>query len=439
MSNENFALDPRECYFTGSIPSNLAIESGSCLKHNKSFKLYCEKCSALLCSACVLQHNYHRISIISEKISQISKHFEDFEQCILISLRIKLKNYLENFYADFLNEFKRLQALNVKEFITQSQSSLEFYYTKFKEVDTDYQWIPLDCCRDVYKLGRSQVNESAYSQFLHYIEWKENILHVIDLNNIKSSTYTLPNNFLAPLYYRSILLPFKRIFICGGRMISAEPGLKKSYILQIANELKIQNLPDMKTGRSNHLVLYCNDTVYVIGGLDSSNTYTNSCEKYSLQTNTWTSICDLLKKKDALSGCSNPKENCLYTFGGRNIDLFIDIEKYIISDDCWERLPVTLPFETCLNGACFMQNEKKVLIFAGQNMAADPLAVSCIVDLNNNTTEKMPEIPDKGGCIVDHPALFNEKIYCLVFKGFPSRKLFAWDIRANRWQVIMDF
>lgn len=428
-----------ECYFAGSIQSNLAIEPGACQKHNKNLKLHCERCLTLLCSACVLQHNYHRISIISEKISQILKNFEDIEQCILISLRVKSKNNLEIIYADFLNEYKRLQGLNAQEFINQSQSSLEIYYNKLKEADTDYQWIPLEQCRNAYKLGRNHVNLSAYDKLLHYIEWKENTLHVIDLNDIKSSTYTLPDNFSAPLYCRSVLLPFKRIFICGGRTTSADPGLKNSYILQIGKDLKMHNLPDMKTGRSNHLVLYCNDAIYVLGGLDSSNTYTNVCEKFSLQTNNWTFICNLSEKKDALSGCSNQNDNCLYTFGGRNVSLFIDIEKYIISEDCWVRLPVALPFETCLNGSCFMQNEKKVLIFAGQNKTADPLSLSCIVNLEDNTSEEIPEIPDKGGCVVDHPALFNEKIYCLIFKGFPCRKLFAWDIRGNRWESIMDF
>lgn len=80
--------------------------------------------------------------------------------------------------------------------------------------------------------------------------------------------------------------------------------------------------------------------------------------------------------------------------------------------------------------------EKTVIVFAGQNGQSQPLKFNNIIDLEKNLVEEVHSEGFEGGCIVNEPLRYQDKIYSLVFKGNAKRATYEWELDSKQWKLL---
>ena len=246
----------------------------------------------------------------------------------------------------------------------------------------------------------------------------------------------MPKNQTFPFFCRSISLPHRQILVCGGRIESSSPGLNKAYILHIDEDCRIENIDEMTIGRSNHFLLVFINYVYVIGGCDHTNQFTNKCERLNLSTLKWEKITSCNEIRDTCSACGIEDQNCIYVFGGRvgNNEISKTFERFEVSRNSWVKINISLPVFSSVHGTAIVGN-KQFLIFAGQDFENKPLKNACVFDLNKGKFEDIEPMASKGGCIVNEIVVYRNRVYCFLFQGFACRSLEFWDIENRKWRV----
>lgn len=410
-----------------TILDSFPIIPQQCLQHNKKFKLYCNDCKSLSCSKCIFLHNYHQINTIEKSLKEVFINLKNIEYSALFSYAKENDPGFQLLHEELLNDYNMLRELPTGEMISEGLKIIEKNYLKLVNINEEFANIPVAFCRVLCELGREVLCELNLENDLNWVEWNEKTLHLCHLENMQCRSISYPDSFVAPFYCRTVLLPFKNIFLCGGRKASGEPGLPANFLISYENKVKVTQLPDMHSGRSNHLVLYCKDVVYVIGGCNQKNTYTDSCEKLSLRTLKWEIIASLIEAKDTIGGCSASHLNCLYVIGGRSFNVTRAVEKYDIASNVWMMTSMQMPYDSGLHGVCLFPYQNKALIFAGQAKEGTPIQKACIADFNENTITEIGSMSVKGGCVVDHPKLFSGKVLFYIFEGYTLRNLMEWD------------
>ena len=410
-----------------SILTDFQIPTQQCTQHNKKFKLFCFNCSSLSCSRCILHHNFHKISTIESTVRSIFTDLQNIEYAILYSYSQTSDPGYQLLHEDLLADYNSLREQSLDSMVLEGFKLQEKTYSKLCSINEDFRNIPQKHCKDLCEFGRELLQELYLPNTLHWIEWNDKTLHLFSAETSERKTLSFPADFTAPFYCRTVLLPFTHIFLCGGRKTSGEPGLASNYLISYGDSVQVTKLPDMTRGRSNHLVLYCKDAVYVIGGCDQSNNYTASCEKLSLRSNTWEAIADLSQAKDTLGGCSASHLNCLYIFGGRAVIPMRDVDRYDIERNVWETTQMVMPYDSGLHGVCYFPSQAKALIFAGQSDKGVGIAKACLVDFSENKIREIEALPNKGGCIVDQPLKYMGKMYAYLFEGYCIRVLVEWN------------
>ena len=226
------------------------------------------------------------------------------------------------------------------------------------------------------------------------------------------------------------------IVACGGRDTPSSNGLRKAFMIK-TDPIRVEHLPDMKSGRANHCLIYFDRYVYVIGGCDHDNRYTNRVERLNLSNFMWEDTASCNEIRDSTSGVGVERENALYVFGGRigNASICRTIEKYIIASNIWISIHLKIGYDSMVLGS-IMISPTKILIFGGQTGLAQPLKNCNIIDLEQNTVKELSDMNSIGGCVVNEPILFNNKVYSYVFQGSTSRSIEFWDIATETWGVL---
>lgn len=280
--------------------------------------------------------------------------------------------------------------------------------------------------------------KSEEAPYMHWQEWSESYLHLTDLTTATRTSQPLPDYKVFPYYCRAISIPYNRIFVCGGRDNPNSPGLRLCWILQLKPQLSLQLGPPMATGRSNHCMALCKDFLYILGGCDEKNAFTNQCERLNLKTYEWERIMSTNEIRDTAAGAGLPARNVLYICGGRieNTVTSNTFEKYEIGKDVWYHIPVKLPLGTSVHGVAHLPGEPdKLLVFAGQDAQGASLVKACIMNMGNGKAEREFEMPCKGGCVVNETKLVAGKVYMLLFHGYNTRSLESWDVANSEWKT----
>jgi hypothetical protein len=271
------------------------------------------------------------------------------------------------------------------------------------------------------------------------MEWGERSIHVYNSQNFIETTQLLPSQQSALIYCRTVNLPFGQVFMCGGRKTAADFSLADSFIIHFEDgKVKMRQVKEMIDGRSNHLVVYCNDFVYVVGGLNSKNVYTKKSMRWSLRTEIWSSIADISEDKDTLGGCCDVIRDWIFVLGGKNSECCFAVEKYVVAEDSWQVLSVVTPYDCCLHGVYYFPHNQSALIFAGQNEAGTPLTSSCMINFETGEVSMKANLPSKGGPVTEQPLWYNGKVLALIFEGFFIRKLLSYDISGDTWKAILE-
>jgi len=277
-------------------------------------------------------------------------------------------------------------------------------------------------------------------KFLHWFEWSKRKLNVYNIVTNTSSTLDLDIHFKIPSFSRSIIIPNGLIFLLGGE----EPEFvskKEVYMYDtVANDRKLHSKAPMIHKKFDFTLAYLNGYIYVICGKDSTSEVVDSCEKYSIEENQWSSIAPVRKKRYAASalGFSNNK---IYLFGGRsdyNNMMVHEIEEYCAFRNEWtiitlKNVNLWEPVEVC---ACIQVNENEILIFGGSDANIKDTPNSLVFNVKDYGIEKKSDLK-KAQVFVNAPFLYKNHVYALGNEYYMKhRNLHRYSIERNEWDII---
>ena len=222
--------------------------------------------------------------------------------------------------------------------------------------------------------------EAKSLKYLHFFQNDENILHFLNLEDLKLKNQNYFNriplkiDFKIPPFHKSISLSNGDLYLIGGSLIddplkSKSPFIYK-YIFEKATLLQTSTLI---YPRSSHAICHLNKFIYIIGGFGNKQVMLNECEKYNILTQQTQKIASLNNACASLSVCSF-FQNYLFKFGGMEIqhNLSPFIEKYTIKEDRWVVLDPKLGgvqpehfFALLSNSCCLQINKNDIMVFGG--------------------------------------------------------------------------
>ena len=420
-----------------NIPEDGKILIGpweKCETHNHKLRLLCINCNKNICVLCVPSHSLHSFSNIEELISEIvpKLYFLDF-----------LSKYAEKDFKNNLGQLKEIQEALCSLFarvqdqpaywvLKKCDSKIKKLTTKLCGLVVNYSGKNFEKLVEDIKNPKKQLKRCE--EYIHWAQWNSQFVFCNNVADSTSIKITLPADNKIPHFAKSIQISSDSILVCGGRDQPTSNGLRRSFIIKV-NPITVEPLPDMNSGRANHCVLYYNRYVYVIGGCDHENRYTNRAERLSLTSLQWEEIASCNEIRDSSSGVGVEREDSVYVFGGRKANAVITntIEKYIVCMNIWVSLPIKLTYESMVLGSILV-SPTQVLVFAGQNILAQPLKQTNIIDLEKMTVRETRAFETAGGCVVNEPLVFNGKVFCFIFEGNNSRSIETWRIEEEFWE-----
>jgi len=159
---------------------------------------------------------------------------------------------------------------------------------------------------------------------------REFIVYLIENNKVNVVNYT--NDFVIPSYARWIEISGDKLLLTGGEKDYIE-SLNSTYLFKFSNydpysqnafQAKVMQRADMKFKRRAHNLIYFNDFIYSISGVDKLEMI-KSCEKYDIYNDKWLEVPELnYARQNAALACHN--QRYLYAFSGydgfKNVDSF---------------------------------------------------------------------------------------------------------------------
>ena len=410
----------------------------TCNAHQKQYKFFCDACGLSLCLFCLPQHSLHGFSDLSLKAKELVTRLYTLEHLARYSIAYFEDRSLElqEIIQIIIELYQNANNKSNSSILSFLPAELDRMHKRLQEINPDLLGLSIDECKQMIEHGRDSIKEPRLRNYMHWCEWNDKCVHVIDLESMVRSTYMLPNSTILPLFCRSVSLPHKQILVCGGRKESSTPGLHAAFIIHLEENCRIEKIDDMLIGRSNHYMLSFRGYVYIIGGCDHLNQFTNKCERLKISSLKWETITSCNQIRDTCSAIGIEEQNCIYVFGGRiaNNAISPTIEKYDISQDCWVSVNIRLPIMSSVNGVALIA-PRRVLMFAGQDFENKPMNKCFILDLDKGRSEELEDLSSRGGCIVNEVAIYRDRVYALIFQGFTSKSLESWSFDTKKWRI----
>lgn len=467
-------------------------ERPMCQDHGSAVEFMCKACFRELCGHCILEHTEHVSQIFSLKnimkeyieegdmlVSAPEKLTQEIAQTKALSLENvgetsrrmigTIEKYIEKVQEQICTDYEEAVSIveNLSELkekaadIIEGQNSfskdniqlVKNYLNYSKKLNSNKPLLqPLSInqeavVREIENILASSFSFESYDttgpnipKFLHWFEWGKRKLNVFNIITNTTSTIDLDIHFKIPSFSRSIMLPNGLIFLLGGE----EPeyvSRKEVYMYDtVANDRKLHLKAPMVHKKFDFTLAYLNGHIYVICGKDSTSEVVDTCEKYSIEENQWTSIAPVRKKRYAASalGCLNNK---VYLFGGRsdyNNMMVHEIEEYCVFRNEWTILNVKNvnlwnPVEVC---ACIQISEDQILIFGGSDAHIKDSASSLIFNVKDYGIEKRNDLK-KAQVFVNSPFLYKNHVYALGNEYYMKhRNLHRFSIEKNEWEII---
>jgi N-acetylneuraminic acid mutarotase len=171
-----------------------------------------------------------------------------------------------------------------------------------------------------------------------------------------------------------------RVYVIGGAKDSKSKHTVDSLSVYniSAESINHQHLSCMNDARASFGCLYVprhNSQIFVTGGYINGK-LSQRCERYSIQTDTWSALPDLNEAKASSSLCLL-NDRYLYCFGGlsRNtqgqayLTNTIEMLDLLQPNPQWVKLPSSIPFSGCDIG-CVPISRDSILVFGGWNKTA---------------------------------------------------------------------
>lgn len=468
-----------------------------CKKHNSKIEWICTNplCFSEICGHCMLEHQSHISSIrsladvfasaissvslqslpeIREEIIKTQKmnlnQLEDLSSRLkdLVSKRsASLREAIVSNDDKLLGTLEELQALSqiIKTSSPDDQISekyfgllktflmFEYQYSNPKIcpfltfLKVDFTSLKANLCESFSKnaivLEDGLFLESTlphYPKLLHWFEWGRKRLNVYDIVRNVTEMIDLEIDFKVPSFSRSIVLPTAQIFIMGGE----EPeyySKKEVYMYDyVLNDKKLTQMASMPSKKFDFTLCYCKPCIYVLCGKDASSEVVNSCEKFNVETNTWSTIAPAFKKRYAASatGVNNSR---IFLFGGRsdlNNAMVEEIEEYDSGTNTWKVVALANPemwnpVEVC---ACIQIKYDEVLIFGGSDKFIKDSERCFVLTLKDYSLRKTSDLK-RAQVFVASPFLYGNKVYAIGNEYYmKSRNLHSFSMETHEWNII---
>jgi hypothetical protein len=419
------------------IPKDPSLKNNqkeTCNGHQKRHKFYCDECKLSLCLNCLPTHSHHGFSHLESKAKSLISDLHTLEHLtrFLKSSEDSNNTNFDEILDSILFTFEKIQNKSASSVIHFLSLQVPVFFLKIQELSPEFSSLDLLECKKMIEEGREMMKESKKLDWMHWVEWNDRSIHLLNLNTMKKHSILVSS--VIPFFCKSASLPYQQIFICGGRLESASPGLKSAFIVHLAEDCRVERLPDMEVGRSNHCVIYFKNFVYVLVGCNELNQYTNKCERLKIPDLKWERIASCPEVVDTCSVTALDNSNFLFMTGGRlnSQSLTSSIHRFDVVSNFWKKLSVKIPIETSVHGSCFL-NSQELLIFAGQDKNSNPLFESAVVNIETGEAQVSEVKMTRGGCIVNECRTWRNKVFFFVFQGFCSRILQSFEISTKSW------
>lgn len=334
-------MDKKYIYIQENNPFDMNIKLVNKIYDN-IIDLINQKRDETLKKMCSLKENYmkninqniYKIRSMIEKSDDIDKRLQNeitkmnkksaFDFC-----RELLDSNVSSDLADECNDVAIFQR---QEFTRIKQSFIDTNTIVFNDSNA-----LIDQCKNL----REYLNEKIYNFYSNYTKYqskyaftvvmnnKEFIVYLIDSNKITKVTYV--NDFVIPCYARWIDISGDKLILTGGEKDYIE-SLNSTYMFRFRKydgtdegfSAKVYHKADMNYRRRAHSLIYFNDYIYAVSGVDKLEMI-KKCEKYDIYNDKWIEISELnYPRQNAALAIHN--QRYLYAFCGydgfRNVDTF---------------------------------------------------------------------------------------------------------------------
>lgn len=277
-----------------------------------------------------LEDNYlNNISQNLQKIKQMIKKSEELDKNLTLELKKMSKqtpfDYCKdmlkfNTTADLADQVNDVSLFSKLDFTRICQAFIDtntIVYNDSKgiiEQSKAFREYAVEKVDNFFKNYTKYQTKNAYSVVMNN---KQFLVFLIEKNKIAKINYI--NDFYIPCYSRWISLTGNKLLLTGGEKDYIE-SLPSCYLFKFKEDIngnfsaEVSQKADMINKRRAHSLIYFNDYVYAISGVDKIEMI-KSCEKYDVFSNKWIKIPDLnFNRQNAALAIHN--ERYLYAFSG---------------------------------------------------------------------------------------------------------------------------
>lgn len=237
-----------------------------------------------------------------------------------------------NISSDLADECNDVAIFQRQEFSRIKQSFIDTNTIVFNDSN-----ILIDKCKNLRehltdKVSKFYTNYSKYQSkhaFTVVMNQKEFIVYLIDNNKVTKVTYV--NDFVIPCYARWIEISGDKLILTGGEKDFIE-SLNTTFMFKFRKydeheegfNAKVVQKSNMNIRRRAHSLIYFNDFIYAVSGVDKLEMI-KKCEKYDIFQDKWIEIADLNYARQN-SALAIHNQRYLYAFSG--YDGFKNIDSY---------------------------------------------------------------------------------------------------------------
>lgn len=256
---------------------------------------------------------------------------------------------------------------------------------------------------------------------------------VFTYNVVKSSWNELPR-LVPERGYHGLATIDGEMYVVGGVTTSRAEGREgTSEMLDTVKKFDLEqnawiNVASFHTKRSKMSVLACNDSIYVIGGFDGSQTL-NSVECYNPTTNRWRFVSPMITHRRCT--CAVTNGHMLFVIGGHDgAQILNTIETYDVAKDVWSTVEVA-PMTDRRSFPCSVIINEDIYIMGGYD-GHDTLRTCEVYNIPTNTwstIEPMHTARSNAGA-----TYMNRKIFVVGgWDGVSLNSVEYYDLVTHEW------
>lgn len=372
----------------------------------------------------------HQLADSINNIREFKNHFVDNADALANKLK---NNTIDKKSLVILKKFmqdKRVERCN--EFVIETDLLLEQVENALENNITYVQ----DAC---------VVNSTGegVGKFLHWFEWEKRDLHLFDVTRCTHRIVKLVIPFKIYPFSRSIITPNGLIYLLGGED-KIEGAKKETYCFNVATvdtDKTLHSKPPMPHKKYDFTLCYMNGYIYVICGKNVDNEIVATCEKFKLETETWSSCNNVNVRRYAASAATIKERNKIYLFGGRGEAqnaMINEIEEYCTESDIWRVLDLNWPHnwkpvEVC---ATIQLKRNEIIIFGGSDVNVEDSKDTYIFKAKECKLVKVDDLK-KPHVFVSAPFIYGNYVFAVGNEYYvKTRNIHRFDIKRNKWEII---